>query len=134
MPTALRKNGMRVFRFDDGIRPSWGRSPTCPTKHEQRGSLVKDLFHASFELVHFVLVDHAMVDEDRVVLGDVGVPLQHIYLAMGEAGKNLDRLVAELERILHDGAGNLAAANTLQRLRVLIEGDDDRFIYILAIA
>src|SRR5262249_39281208 len=87
--------------------------------------LAQDLLHLLLEFLDVVLRDRLVLHEDRPVGGDARPGFQRV-LAVRNLRQDLDRLVAELIRILHDGADNLAGLHALERLAVFIKGDDQR--------
>src|SRR5205814_671445 len=73
-----------------------------------------------------ILHDDAVGNVNAVLGVDVLVVLEDAVIPLGQAGEDLDRFVAEQIGVLHNTAENLAGLNALERLEVLVKGDDGR--------
>ena len=92
------------------IRP---RRPVCRGRQPlDRGLQV------GLELIDIGLVDDLGRHDDQLVLRDARL------VALEILGHQLHALIAPLEGLLHDGAGEAAVAHGAERDRVLVEGDD----------
>src|SRR6476659_4079464 len=96
---------------------SW-RTGTLMTAMNRAASAPAQLGEFLAELVDVVLPQHSRRDEYLTARGNAGP------VAREDLRHERHRLVAELERLLHHGAGDRAGLDARERFILFVEGDD----------